>query len=541
MAQLSFDELSEEEKADVVAFYNSQGMNTGSPITEATLPPASRTLSPPPVTATSLDTGEPVSSPSSSWRDAPVATEVSPTRGIMTDAPDMDEVQAFQERNGLPRDGVLDENTFRAMTAQALAQPSSADAPPVEQENPPQPASEEAPATYLIQSGDTFSKIAAENPFTLNQLIAANPDITDPNNVMIGQEINLPVGGAPVVEAPVVEAPVVEVPVVEVPAVETTETTQSTDANNLTFRAEAVSSPTNVRSIQALIGTPVDGDWGPKSEAALKSFQEANGLSPTGDWQDPELASWIEENVPVDLTNRASTDPYRAPNLSDDNITTVSTEDWVGEDRDAGASNLFGRRIEGNQFTGTVSRINMGGEEREIIDVSDMIVGRVGVGTTMVPRVLVLHETDAVSGGQRLEYNGLGHFLNARDDVTTQWFVDQDGRIFRLTPDNRRGNHVSGMHTGSLGIEVEGLSEEGGTPEAATEAAAWLAEYLVRTNPEITHVISHHQVGRGRFGAGKDDGATQLNAVRERMGQTPFNLEDNVVLFDDFKQRALGN
>lgn len=212
MAQLSFDELSEEEKADVVAFYNSQGMNTGSPITEATLPPASKTLSPPPVTATSLDTGEPVDMPNSSWRDAPVATEVSPTRGIMTDAPDMDEVQAFQERNGLPRDGVLDENTFRAMTAQALAQPSSADAPPVEQENPPQPASEEAPATYSLQSGDTFSKIAAENPFTLNQLIAANPDITDPNNVMIGQEINLPVGGAPVVEAPVVEAPVVEVP-----------------------------------------------------------------------------------------------------------------------------------------------------------------------------------------------------------------------------------------------------------------------------------------------------------------------------------------
>jgi len=454
MAELSFDQLSPEEKEAVVSFYNSQGMDTGTPITEATLPPARQTLSPPPVTATSLDTGEPVSAPSRSWRDMVVATEVSPTRGIMTDGPDMDEVQAFQERNGLPRDGVLDENTFRAMSAQALGQPSSADGSP---------------------------------------------------------------------------------------AVETTETIPSTDANNLTFRSEAVSSPTNVRSIQGLIGTPVDGDWGPMSEAALKSFQEDNGLSPTGNWQDPELASWIEENVPVDLTNRASTDPYRVPTLSDDNITTVSTKDWVGEDRDGGASNLFGRRIEGNQFTGTVSRINMGGEEREIIDVSDMIVGKVGGGSTMVPRVLVLHETDAVDGsGQRVELNGLGHFLNARSTVTTQWFVDQGGRIFRLTPDTRRGNHVSGMHTGSLGIEVEGLSEEGGTPEAATEAAAWLSEYLVRTNPEITHVMSHHQVGRG-VGAGKDDGIPQLNAYRERVGLTPFNREDNVVLFNDFKQRALGN
>lgn len=131
MAELTFDQLSPEEKEAVVSFYNSQGQDTGSPITEATLPPARQTLSPPPVTATSLDTGEPVSAPSRSWRDMVVATEVTPTIGIMTDGPDMDEVQAFQERNGLPRDGVLDENTFRAMSAQALGQTQAPDGPPV--------------------------------------------------------------------------------------------------------------------------------------------------------------------------------------------------------------------------------------------------------------------------------------------------------------------------------------------------------------------------------------------------------------------------
>ena len=536
MAEITFDQLSPEEKEAVVSFYNSQGMDTGSPITEATLPPARQTLSPPPVTATSLDTGQPVAPVTRSWRDDVYATDVSPTRSIMTDGPDMDEVQAFQERNGLPRDGVLDENTFRAMSAQALGQTQAPDGPPVAQEDPTQPAPTEAPVTYTIQGGDTFSKIASENTFTLDQLKAANPDITNFNNVMVGQEINLPVEGAPVVETPAVQTPVVDTPVVE-----TTETIPSTDANNLTFRSEAVSSPTNVRSIQSLIGTSVDGDWGPKSEAALKSFQEDNGLSPTGNWQDPELVSWVEENVPVDLTDRSTTDPYRVPTISDDNIATVSTEDWVGEDRDKGASNLFGRQIQGREFTGTVSRINMGGEEREIIDVSDMVVGQIGGGTTMVPRVLVLHETDAVdSSGQRVELNGLGHFLNARSSITTQWFVDQDGRIFKITPNTRLGNHASGMNTGSLGIEVEGLSEEGGTPEAATEAAAWLSEYLVRTNPEITHVLSHHQIGRG-IGAGKDDGIPQLNATFVRLGLSPLNREENVVLFNDFKQRARGN
>lgn len=119
----------------------------------------------------------------------------------------MDEVQAFQERNGLPRDGILDEPTARAMAAQSLGQTQAPDGPPVAQEDPTQPAPTEAPVTYTIQGGDTFSKIASENTFTLDQLKAANPDITNFNNVMVGQEINLPVEGAPVVEAPVVEIP----------------------------------------------------------------------------------------------------------------------------------------------------------------------------------------------------------------------------------------------------------------------------------------------------------------------------------------------
>lgn len=117
MAELTFDELSEQEKADVVAFYNSQGQDTSS-------------LIPPAVDVTSLDTGQPVAPITRSHRDDAYATDVSPTRGIMTDAPDMDEVQAFQERNGLPRDGIVDEATARAMAAQSLGQSSSPDGSP---------------------------------------------------------------------------------------------------------------------------------------------------------------------------------------------------------------------------------------------------------------------------------------------------------------------------------------------------------------------------------------------------------------------------
>ncbi len=142
--EIPFDQLSLQEKEDVLAlykaqgldeegiasFYDSQGQNIGTPITEATLPPPRSSLSPPPVDVTSLDTGEPVDPPDSSWRNDPTSADVSPNRGIMTEAPDMDMVQDFQESVGLPRDGIFDEATARAMSAQVLGQPAAPDESP---------------------------------------------------------------------------------------------------------------------------------------------------------------------------------------------------------------------------------------------------------------------------------------------------------------------------------------------------------------------------------------------------------------------------
>jgi len=46
--------------------------------------------------------------------------------------------------------------------------------------------------SYVIKSGDTMGKIAANNPFTLTQLIASNPQIEDPNKIEVGQQLNFP-------------------------------------------------------------------------------------------------------------------------------------------------------------------------------------------------------------------------------------------------------------------------------------------------------------------------------------------------------------
>jgi hypothetical protein len=56
----------------------------------------------------------------------------------------------------------------------------------------PTPTPAPTPIFYLIKSGDTLSKIAVEHGLTIDQLLAANPEITDPNKITVGQQIVIP-------------------------------------------------------------------------------------------------------------------------------------------------------------------------------------------------------------------------------------------------------------------------------------------------------------------------------------------------------------
>ena len=46
--------------------------------------------------------------------------------------------------------------------------------------------------TYTVKPGDTLSKIAMRNGVSLAQLLQANPQITDPNKIRVGDAINVP-------------------------------------------------------------------------------------------------------------------------------------------------------------------------------------------------------------------------------------------------------------------------------------------------------------------------------------------------------------
>jgi LysM repeat protein len=66
--------------------------------------------------------------------------------------------------------------------------------------------------TYTVKAGDTLSKIASRNGLTLTQLLQANPQISDPNKIKVGDSLNLPNSNAndgtrPLPPNPVVTAP----------------------------------------------------------------------------------------------------------------------------------------------------------------------------------------------------------------------------------------------------------------------------------------------------------------------------------------------
>lgn len=52
----------------------------------------------------------------------------------------------------------------------------------------------QAGETVTVQEGDSLSKIAADTGTTVDELLAANPNITDPNLIQAGQTINVPSG-----------------------------------------------------------------------------------------------------------------------------------------------------------------------------------------------------------------------------------------------------------------------------------------------------------------------------------------------------------
>ncbi|HET7676848.1 MAG TPA: LysM peptidoglycan-binding domain-containing protein [Candidatus Limnocylindrales bacterium] len=80
---------------------------------------------------------------------------------------------------------------------------------PTTSEGPSAPPPSPSAQVYLVRAGDTVSKIAKRFGLSIEELLAANPQISDPDKIRIGDPINIPTpgGGGPSAPAGGTSAP----------------------------------------------------------------------------------------------------------------------------------------------------------------------------------------------------------------------------------------------------------------------------------------------------------------------------------------------
>mgnify|MGYP001493774180 FL=1 len=53
-------------------------------------------------------------------------------------------------------------------------------------------AQEPTPVVHIVASGDTLARVASHYGLTVAELLAANPQITNPNLIQIGDRLTIP-------------------------------------------------------------------------------------------------------------------------------------------------------------------------------------------------------------------------------------------------------------------------------------------------------------------------------------------------------------
>src|SRR5690606_15030454 len=69
---------------------------------------------------------------------------------------------------------------------------------PIEPTPNPSRSDAQSSALYTVQPGDTLGVIAARYSVTVEEIIALNPQLQNPDALEVGQSVNTPGGGLPV-------------------------------------------------------------------------------------------------------------------------------------------------------------------------------------------------------------------------------------------------------------------------------------------------------------------------------------------------------
>lgn len=114
--------------------------------------------------------------------------------------------------------------------------------------------------------------------------------------------------------------------------------------------------------------------------------------------------------------------------------------------------------------------------------------------TEIVPQAVIVHWTESPEADGVFDY----FYKETRNDgtlnVCSQFLVDRDGTIFRLTPETMLDRHAIGYNWCAIGIEnVGGTANREDLTEAQLQANVLLIRYLQEKYPTVRYVWGHYQ------------------------------------------------
>ena len=114
--------------------------------------------------------------------------------------------------------------------------------------------------------------------------------------------------------------------------------------------------------------------------------------------------------------------------------------------------------------------------------------------TEIVPQAVIVHWTESTGADGVHRYFYKESMGDGTLNVCSQFLVDRDGTIFRLTPETMLDRHAIGYNWCAIGIEnVGGVKSREDLTQAQLQANAALIRYLREKYPTVRYVWGHYQ------------------------------------------------
>ena len=160
--------------------------------------------------------------------------------------------------------------------------------------------------------------------------------------------------------------------------------------------------------------------------------------------------------------------------------------------------------------------------------------------TRIIPQAVVVHWTVSETWQQAYNWFYNEEMADGTLNVASQFIVDRDGTIYRLSEETALNRHIIGYNWCAIGIEnVGGIDGREDLTDAQLAANVELIKYLHEKYPTIKYVFGHYQQNAARisglyienvagyYSIKSDPGAKFMRGLHTALS------DENLIFFDE--------